>query len=52
MAEKLGTFTQYEFNRDPMLEVMRKHQGNIENVLSEFSPGNRIDNQIVHYNRN
>jgi len=33
MAEKLGTFTHFEFNREPMLEVMRNHRNNLEKLL-------------------
>jgi ribonucleoside-diphosphate reductase alpha chain len=33
LAKALGTFTHYEFNRNHMLEVMGKHQGNLENIL-------------------
>ncbi len=33
MAEKLGTFTHFEFNKRPMIEVMEKHRKNLEDVL-------------------
>jgi ribonucleoside-diphosphate reductase alpha chain len=35
MAEKLGTFTHFEFNREPMLEVIRKHTSNLEKIALE-----------------
>ncbi|MCK5624853.1 adenosylcobalamin-dependent ribonucleoside-diphosphate reductase [Candidatus Pacearchaeota archaeon] len=32
MAEKLGTFEHYEFNQQPMLNVMKKHKKNLKDV--------------------
>ncbi len=32
MAEKLGTFKEYEKNKEPMLKVMRKHQAALKNI--------------------
>lgn len=40
MAEKLGTFTHFEFNKKPFLEVMKKHKKNLEEVLWEHVPKN------------
>ncbi len=39
LAEKLGPFIHFEFNKGPMLEVMKKHKKNLENVLWEHVPG-------------
>jgi ribonucleoside-diphosphate reductase alpha chain len=33
MAEKLGTFTHFEFNKKPATEVMKKHEKNLEKIL-------------------
>jgi ribonucleoside-diphosphate reductase alpha chain len=33
LAKALGTFTHYEFNKNHMLDVMEKHNGNLENIL-------------------
>src|SRR3989344_5793889 len=33
MAENLGTFIHFEFNRTPMLEAMRNHRENLEKIL-------------------
>ena len=44
MAEKLGTFTHFEFNRKPMLEVMQKHRENLEDILWEYVPDD-IENE-------
>ena len=38
MAEKLGTFIHFEFNRKPMLEVMMKHTQNLYDILWEHVP--------------
>ncbi len=38
LAENLGTFIHYEFNKKPFLEVMKKHQKNLEAVLWEHVP--------------
>lgn len=41
IAEKLGTFTHFEFNRNPMLEVMERHRKNIgklEENLGKYIP--------------
>jgi len=35
MAEKLGTFTHFEFNREPMLEVMKKHGESLDDIVWE-----------------
>ncbi len=35
MAEKLGSFVHHEFNRESMLEVMRKHRRNLEDIAWE-----------------
>lgn len=35
MAEKLGTFTHFEFNKRPMLEVMKKHRESLDDILWE-----------------
>ena len=36
MAEKLGTFVHYNFNREPMLKVMETHRNNLEDVAWGF----------------
>lgn len=33
IAEAKGTFTHFEFNKKPMIEVMEKHKTNLENIL-------------------
>ncbi len=33
MAEKLGAFSQFNFNRRPMLEVIRNHKKNLEDIV-------------------
>ena len=35
MAKSLGTFVHYEFNKEPMIEVMEKHRNNLNNVKWE-----------------
>ncbi len=47
MAEKIGTFTHFEFNRGPMLDVMKKHRKNLEGILWEHVPEDLKD---VAYN--
>jgi len=32
MAENLGTFEHFEFNKKPMINVLKKHQKNLENI--------------------
>lgn len=43
MAENLGTFKHFEFNREPMIEVMKKHQKNLENKLLKKAPKNMMN---------
>ncbi len=38
MAEKLEPFIHFEFNKAPMLDVMRKHQASLEDVVWEHVP--------------
>jgi len=38
LAEKLKPFTHFEFNRKPMLEVMRRHTENLDDVSWEHVP--------------
>jgi ribonucleoside-diphosphate reductase alpha chain len=38
MAEKLEPFVHYEFNKNPMMEVMNIHRSNLENVLWKHVP--------------
>lgn len=38
MAENIGTFTHFEFNRKPMEEVMEKHRKNLEDIAWEHVP--------------
>ena len=38
LAEKLGPFTHFEFNKKPMIEVMEKHRKNLEGVLWQHVP--------------
>ena len=38
LAEKLGSFIHFEFNRSPMLEVMKRHQRNLRNINYEHVP--------------
>jgi len=33
LASKLGAFTHFEFNKKPMMEVMRRHQASLENIV-------------------
>ncbi|MEK6897223.1 MAG: vitamin B12-dependent ribonucleotide reductase [Nanoarchaeota archaeon] len=33
MAKKLGTFTHFEFNRKPMMEVIKRHKKSLDDVL-------------------
>lgn len=40
IAEKMGTFIHFEFNKQPMLEVMEKHQKSLEDVLWKHVPEN------------
>lgn len=35
MAEKMGTFTHFEFNKKPMMEVMERHRKSLDDVLWE-----------------
>jgi ribonucleoside-diphosphate reductase alpha chain len=35
LAEHLGTFTHFELNRKPMLDVLKRHQKNLEAVMWE-----------------
>ena len=35
IAKSKGTFTHYEFNKKPMLEVMEKHKKSLDNILWE-----------------
>ena len=46
MAEKLGTFVHFEFNKKPMLEVMGKHKKNLDDVLWDYVPS---DLKIASY---
>ena len=36
LAEKLGHFTHFEFNKKPMLDVMEKHRKNLDDILKEM----------------
>ncbi|MBI2670526.1 vitamin B12-dependent ribonucleotide reductase [Candidatus Woesearchaeota archaeon] len=36
LAEHLGTFVHYEFNREPMLEVIKKHKSALNNINWEL----------------
>lgn len=38
MARHLGTFTHFEFNKEPMLEVMNKHQESLDGILWKAVP--------------
>jgi ribonucleoside-diphosphate reductase alpha chain len=38
IAEKIGTFTEYERNREPMLNVIRMHRDALKNVDSTLVP--------------
>jgi len=38
LAENLGSFTHFEFNKKPMTEVMKKHQGSLEDIAWEHVP--------------
>jgi len=38
IAEKLGPFIHFEFNKQPMLDVMGKHQKNLDDILWESVP--------------
>jgi ribonucleoside-diphosphate reductase alpha chain len=38
LAEGLGPFRHFNFNKEPMLNVMKKHQSNLEEVLWEKVP--------------
>src|SRR3989344_1642040 len=38
LAEGLGTFTHFEFNRKPMLEVMARHRKSLDDVVWEHVP--------------
>jgi len=33
MSKKLGSFIHYEFNKEPMLDVMRKHMSSLDDVM-------------------
>jgi len=44
IAEALGPFVHYEFNRRPMLEVMQKHRQNLEEVLWEKVEDDELKN--------
>ncbi len=35
IAEKVEPFVHFEFNREPMIEVMKKHKKNLDNILWE-----------------
>ena len=36
LAEKLGHFTHFEFNKKPMLDVMEKHRKNLDDILWKY----------------
>lgn len=38
LAENLGTFTHFNFNKTPMLAVMRRHKKNLDDILWEKVP--------------
>jgi len=42
MAENLGTFVQYEFNKKPMQEVMQKHKKNLDDIKWELVPDKEL----------
>jgi len=39
LSEHLGSFVHFEFNKKPMLEVMKTHKASLENILWEHVPG-------------
>ncbi len=39
LAEHLGTFTHFELNKNPMLNVLRKHKKNLEGIIWKSLPG-------------
>jgi len=43
LAEHLGTFTHFELNRKPMLNVIKKHRKNLENIAWEHADKNLKD---------
>ena len=38
MAKNLGTFTHFEFNKEPMIEVMEKHRQNLDDIVWDYVP--------------
>ncbi|MBI1972435.1 adenosylcobalamin-dependent ribonucleoside-diphosphate reductase, partial [Candidatus Woesearchaeota archaeon] len=52
MAEKLGTFIHFEFNKKPMMEVMERHRKNLEGILwKEHVPGSLMNAACISWNR-
>lgn len=45
MAEKLGTFTHFEFNKKPMMKVMERHKNSLENIVWDHIPS-EIKNSV------
>ena len=38
IAENLGTFTHFEFNKEPMIEVMEKHRKDLDGIIWDYVP--------------
>ena len=43
MADKLGTFTNFEFNKKPIIEVMRKHKKSLDDIVWDDVPSDLKD---------
>jgi len=46
LAESLGTFVHYNFNREPMIRVMENHKRSLDNIVSEFKPDESLPHQL------
>lgn len=45
LARGLGPFTHFNYNKEPMMEVMRKHKKNLEDVLWEKVPEEDLEKE-------